>query len=226
MQNQIWLLSLKVCSITKELQWSNPNHEKVTTRQVYFVHKQRRTRQQARSNPKNSGWTQWLQLFFHLWRHLVMHSYLEVAHHFGWCKERFYSMDTLFAKNFANIHVIFSCLEVTPNKVGPGSSAAKPSYNKHWMCAIWLAQAWNRLAGIGGKASQHLFAAKLVSISILWSFCGSQGSSWKPRSGHFQEQTHTSLCCSTERFCWWTVDGLALEWPWGMRILGAIVMKQ
>ena len=66
-----------------------------------------------------------------------MHSYLEVAHHFGWCKERFYSMDTLFAKNFANIHVIFSCLEVTPNKVGPGSSA-KPSNNKHWMRAVLI----------------------------------------------------------------------------------------
>ena len=120
MQNQIWLLSLKVCSITKELQWSNPNHEKATTRQVYYVQKQRKTRQQVRSNPKKSGWTQWLQLFFHLWRHLVMHSYSRVAHHFGWCKERFYSMDALFANNFANIHVIFSCKAPDPLRVQEG----------------------------------------------------------------------------------------------------------
>ena len=129
-EDQIWLDVLKICYTTSKLQWSNPKHAETTTEQVYHLYRHWGTRQQARSKPKNSGWTQRLQLFFNLWRHVVMHSYLKMVHHLGWCKVRLYSMDALFAKNLANIHVIFSCKAPDPLRV---QESCQWSNVDHWM---------------------------------------------------------------------------------------------
>ena len=55
---------LKICYTTSKLQWSNPMHAKVSTKEAYQQWKCWCTKHQARSNPKKSFWTQWLQLFF------------------------------------------------------------------------------------------------------------------------------------------------------------------